>query len=432
MSTVYDTFLIFAEVWGTVFCIIAGFCALISLRSHSSYRKLTLLTLPMFTLSATALGAEGFRTFLEGRPGEWIPAMLLFCMWVTFSSGCMLAGVFIQYITVLINEENGTRFQFHRPVWVLCWLVVALFAVSCKTGWLFYVDDFSHTHLTGWFDLVSLIPFGICLTGIFFLLRKKGRAEQGEVYLLSLHLILALAMLLIQWISGSYIPLLFCIEGLSVFAFFNMQMTETRRLVQQEQELNEGRIHLMLSQIQPHFLYNTLDTIYHLCGKDPGKAQNAISDFSDYLRVNLDSLKREELVPLEVELRHTKLYLDLEKMSSSDTIDYEFDIRSFDFKLPVLSIQPMAENAIKHGVGMDPEGGRVRISVWEEGDYIITVSDNGVGFDPASLLDDGRTHIGIENVRQRLKSMCGGTLQVDSRPGEGTTVRMTIPKEVRV
>ena len=185
----------------------------------------------------------------------------------------------------------------------------------------------------------------------------------------------------------------------------------------------------MLSQIQPHFLYNSLNSIYYLCDKDKEAAQKAISDFADYLRGNMDSLKQTTPVTFEKELEHTKVYLSLEKMRFDDELNIVYDIQASNFKLPSLSDQPLVENAVQYGVGKAANGGTVTIATKElKDEYEIRVIDDGVGYDPYEVQEDGRTHIGIDNVKNRLQSMCGGSLEITSVKGEGTEAVIRLPK----
>lgn len=204
---------------------------------------------------------------------------------------------------------------------------------------------------------------------------------------------------------------------------------QAEMIIERERLLNDMRIKIALSQIQPHFLYNALNTIYYMCEKSPQDAQKAISDFSEYLRVNLDSLKRSTPVHFEVELKHTETYLALEKMRFDDILNVEYDIKTINFKVPPLSVQPLVENAVKYGIAKSAEGGTVTISTVElEDRYEIVVSDDGVGYDPVQIQDDGRSHIGIDSVRQRLEDMCHATLDITSTKGKGTRAVIRIPK----
>ena len=196
-----------------------------------------------------------------------------------------------------------------------------------------------------------------------------------------------------------------------------------------ELKLQESQISIMLSQIQPHFLYNTLNSIYQLCETNPMRARFMVNSFSEYLRNNLSSLEEPGLIPFATELSHVNTYLDIEKVRFEDTLEIEYDIKCVDFSLPVLTVQPIVENAVKHGTSKKRGGGTVKIVAEEDKEnYMITVSDTGCGFDPIKPKDDGKRHVGIENVRQRLSNMCGGTLTIESTEGVGTLATIIIPK----
>lgn len=217
------------------------------------------------------------------------------------------------------------------------------------------------------------------------------------------------------------------ISGISIMQ--NIAKQE-KCLREQEVQLVNNRISIMLSQIQPHFLFNTLNTIYYLCEKDKVLAQKAISDFSDYLRGNIDALKNSSIIPFANELRHIEIYLSLEKMRFDD-LNIVYDIRAKNFKIPSLSLQPIVENAVKHGISKKDSAGTVIISSQElENCFEVSVIDDGVGFDTSQPYDnDGRAHIGIKNVRQRLEMICGASLEIMSNPGKGTKAVIKIPKE---
>lgn len=205
---------------------------------------------------------------------------------------------------------------------------------------------------------------------------------------------------------------------------------DARRAKRLERELEDSRIAVMLSQMQPHFIYNILNVIYYLCGKDPEAARGAISKFSDHLRNNLEAISQKELIPFRRELDHIKTYLELEQIRFGDELSVVYDIGDDGFFLPVLSIQPLVENAVKHGIAKKRGGGVVTISSGKtEHAYRITVSDTGVGFDVAQSANDGREHVGLRNVRQCLASRMNATVEIDSAPGRGTTVTVTIPRE---
>lgn len=195
-------------------------------------------------------------------------------------------------------------------------------------------------------------------------------------------------------------------------------------------ELQESKISIMLSQMQPHFIFNTLNTIYHLCEIDPKVARSTISSFSEYLRNNIDTLGQSEMISFEKELSFVKTYLDIEKVRFDDELEITFDIGVTDFKLPVLTVQPIVENAVKHGTSKKKGVAQLSIITRENDDcYLIYINDTGVGFNTETYSNDTHKHVGIASVRERLQNLCNGTLTIESELGVGTSAIIKIPKK---
>ena len=195
-----------------------------------------------------------------------------------------------------------------------------------------------------------------------------------------------------------------------------------------EAELKESRISIMLSQIQPHFIYNTLGTIERMCLKDPEKAFDLVRNFSLYLRGNFSELESVTPIRFEEELKHVEYYVNIEKVRFPD-MNIEYDVEVTDFVLPALSVQPLVENAIKHGLMRLETGGTVVISTYETPEHFcVEVKDDGVGFD-TSLPIEGKKHVGLRNIRGRLNAMVNGELIIESEIGIGTKAVIMIPKE---
>ena len=199
------------------------------------------------------------------------------------------------------------------------------------------------------------------------------------------------------------------------------------RAAKLEKELEDSRIAIMLSQIKPHFLYNVLNTIYHLYRKEPEMAQEAVSSFAEYLRCNMLSIEEKASIPFSEEYRHIQTYLSLEQIRFRDKLDVVYDVDVTDFRVPPLTVEPLVENAVKHGVTKKRGGGVVTISTKRTDKAVqITVADTGVGFDPDNYMEDGKPHVGIRNVRDRLENMVGGSLSISSSEN-GTVAVVTIP-----
>ena len=205
-----------------------------------------------------------------------------------------------------------------------------------------------------------------------------------------------------------------------------------KKLAEQEKELLKSQIAIMMSQIKPHFLYNSLTSIGELCMTDPARARDALMDFSDYLRNNMDSINTEECVHFSKELKHIETYLNLEKMRFGSRLNVVYDIEESNFFIPPLTIQPLVENAVKHGVCAKKEGGTIKLATKREDDKIIvSIADDGVGFDAQSQpSSDGKTHIGIANVKRRLEQMENAELSIVSQIGQGTVAEVIIYPKV--
>ena len=195
-------------------------------------------------------------------------------------------------------------------------------------------------------------------------------------------------------------------------------------------ELAESRISTMMSQIRPHFIYNTLGSIEQLCKLNPPKAGELVHNFAKYLRGNFGELDNPKPILMSQEMEHVHHYVSIENVRFPD-MTFSFEMRSDDFKIPALTVQPIVENAIKHGLMKLQKGGTIHVVSYEtDSEYCISVEDDGVGFDTNALLDD-RTHLGLRNIRERLKVMVNGRLEIESTVGVGTKVLVKIPKEGR-
>lgn len=201
-----------------------------------------------------------------------------------------------------------------------------------------------------------------------------------------------------------------------------------RKLAENERKLTDRRIASMMSQIRSHFIFNVLAAISTYCKIDPKKADNALVRFSRYLRKNIKIIEEEGLIDFDMELEQLEDYIALEQLRFEDRIQFEKQIETSSFEIPPLTIQPLVENAIKHGLIEPGKSGTICLHTKRKTGYVeITVTDNGIGFVPEEC--EKEESVGIRNVRYRLQHMVGGKLTIDSVPGEGTKVTITIPTE---
>jgi Histidine kinase len=198
-----------------------------------------------------------------------------------------------------------------------------------------------------------------------------------------------------------------------------------RRDQQRAASLAQARLEVLKGQLQPHFLFNTLNVIAELVHEDPEKADAMITALSEMLRMTLDSAS-EQLVPLEREAGFVERYFAIMQTRLGERLQYECDIKpqARGALIPPFLLQPLVENAILHGIDPIPAGGVVTIQAWIEGDKLhVSVSDNGVGIE-APLVREG---IGLANTRARLRELFGDAAQVTLTNGRGVTVDVTMP-----
>ena len=217
----------------------------------------------------------------------------------------------------------------------------------------------------------------------------------------------------------AYLSIIIAIEVL--FLFVNVK--KNMELIDEAKRTKEAEVKLMVSQIQPHFIYNTLSSISTLIKIDPEKAQQGLDNFTEYLRANLSSISETGLTSFENELKHIETYLSLEKMRFDERLNVVLDIQVKDFAVPPLSIQPLVENAVKHGILKKIQGGTITLKTYEINEaFVVEIIDDGIGFDINNPSYKGKEHVGLTNVQYRLSTMCHGELTIDSVVDKGTTM----------
>ena len=327
----------------------------------------------------------------------------------------------------------------------MCLRLTAYFSHVC-----FWIDGKNH-YQGGPLSNVSLIIGLILLAYLMYQSIYYYRPlRHRELLIPLLVLVMIFVSVILDYVVGAQRqPISFLTVSVVVGSVLYSFWLHLRFVREHEDDLKaRQQMQILLSQIQPHFLYNTLSAIQYLCKHDPDAASEVTGKFSRYLQGNMSALKDDGEISFIQELEHTKIYLDVEQVRYEDALHVVYDIACTDFALPTLTLQPIVENAVRHGVRGKRGGGCVRIATREYPEYYeITVSDDGPGFDPGSprlsddgpgfdpgssrLSDDGRDHIGIANVRDRLEQMSGGTLHIESTPGKGTVVTIGIPKKER-
>ncbi|WP_019680272.1 sensor histidine kinase [Ruminococcus flavefaciens] len=338
----------------------------------------------------------------------------------------------IAYIELLLIAPVKKKYVLFIPEFIV---IVSEVMNLCGLKIIFTYDN----HLKYHDGVLFLLPYFVGMIYLMLLLRYSISFLRAKKMSKGIAVVFIVFLTLLEcYLEAAYIvvDLMDEIVALDVIIFYfylvAIYQSETKiKLRTSELELERSRRLLTLSQIQPHFMYNSLTSIIYLCDKDTSRAKSALIDFSKYLRKNVDAISRQGLVSIKEELEHTKVYLSLEKLRFDEDLDIEFDIKDEMFMLPVLTIQPMVENAVKHGINDSENGcGKVVISTEEMENYHkVSIRDDGAGFDVESLAKLDESHVGIANVRKRLEDECSGELIINSAPDKGTECIILIPKE---
>ena len=211
-------------------------------------------------------------------------------------------------------------------------------------------------------------------------------------------------------------------------------VSRIKSLLAMKESVREGltkEFQYFYSQISPHFLYNTINTIIGLSYKDVKKARKALTNLAIYFRGKLEVYKEETLISLESELELVTAYLEIEEMRHEDRLKVEIDIdEDINTMIPPLTLQPLVENSIRHGIMPKGEGSVKILAKNQEGLVIIRVEDDGVGISvdkQKKLLSEKNDRLGFKNVMNKIKIVKGANLQLDSKEGSGTRITITLP-----
>ena len=320
----------------------------------------------------------------------------------------------------------------HRVLWLLIGVNTALYLSTPFTRLTFWIDEAGRFHSNP-LNCSCLVASAIMLVYLLFLTSRKYRLKGGGIMLFPFidFLIVVSAVVLDYKVGGEDQVVTFLTNAIVMNSWFYYLWLHLQFEQEHEKEIiTSQRERTMIHQIQPHFVFNALEVIRGLYKKAPEDADRALVKLERYLRGIIDTLPRDNLTPFLTELEHTKIYLELEQLRFPNELQVEYDLACTDFMIPPLTLQPIVENAVRHGVrGKKSGAGMILIATRAyPACYEITVDDDGPGFDPDILSGDGKSHIGIANVTERLQFE-GAELRIAPRPEGGTRAMIIIPKK---
>ena len=371
---------------------------------------------------------------------SYIVPRAVFCTLLLLES--LLLSLPLPMLTVYMlhccGEDKRSSKLFHT-VLVLWAAFFVLGALATFTEGFYYLTP-ENRYYRG--PLYPLIPVPmLAILGLNFVgtMRRRARLSR-KAFLSFLVAILPMTVTLCVHMFVDIYQLIYICTVLSALSMYGLILSDQieqdrrqqrkivlqeREIARQQREIAHERASVMVLQMRPHFVYNTLTSIHCLCKLNPQKAQQITMDFSNYLHRNFNAVASDSAIPFSAELEHTRTYLAVEQAQFGYMLIVEFDTPFTRFRLPPLTLQPIVENSVKHGMDLDsvPLRISIRTRCTDFGTEVI-VEDTGPGFDPA---DESKPHTTLANIRQRLEMMCGGSMTITSLDGGGTVVTMTIP-----
>ncbi|MDO4616658.1 MAG: histidine kinase [Lachnospiraceae bacterium] len=348
--------------------------------------------------------------------------------------GFVFAFIGVQIMFEYVNEylhERGVEFSRQS---VLCMRVLnsvllLLLVVNIFIPVFYYFDP---QYTRGSFFWAIQLPYAaVILFSILHCAKAVRIVGFSELFPIVLYITLPIIAIVVQYRFYGLAIHGFASTISNSLLFVFQQLNHDREVLAKEKELLQKQTAISVSQIQPHFISNVLNTIQYLCDTDPEQASEITGKFAQYLRMNIHSISLDHPVDFKRDLQHLNVYVCIEKLRFPN-LSFEYDIRVTNFKIPAMTLQPLVENSVRHGIRQIEEGGYVEVTTErdpESSNVILRIIDNGIGFEPKKLDFNEHDHVGLVNTRARLKMMCNADMLIKSAPGTGTEIMITLPQK---
>lgn len=416
----FDSYFIYFIVGATLLLSLTGLWFVAMLPGIDSWSKRFFRSLFVLMLMLNLIGFIDTITYSYPAP-MWLMYLMLILESVFLSLALVMMTA---YLLHCCGEKVRSSRLFHAVV--ILWLVfVVMLTVPVFTEVFYYFTPDGRYLRSSWYAVLLMPMIAAMLLTIAGMIRRRERLSHKAFLSFLVTLLPITGVLVVDMFIEIYplIDISIVISALSMYSLILSDQIEQD--LNRQREIANQRASIMVLQMRPHFIYNTMTSIYCLCNQNPQLARKVIMDFTTYLRKNFTAIASEKPIPFSSELEHTRAYLAVEQAQFEDSLFVDYDTPHTCFRVPPLTLQPIVENAIKHG--RDPCAGPLRISIrtrlTDSGNEIV-VEDNGKGFDPE---EDNEPHIALKNIRQRL-TIYGGELTIKfNDEGGGTVVTVMMP-----
>ena len=382
--------------------------------SDKATRRFLLL---FYTVLALYLASDILSLIAELYVGRSVLTAAAYFFEILFAS--IILPLLALYITIKCGKTSRSAVMYIVDI---IWIGFLLLLGQAQLMTSFYYISADNVFHRGPLYPVLMLPPALMMLVIFIslMMRRKQLTRKQFYGFLSYVIIPVIAMFLhLQDYGYDFIALgITLAAGIMMVILLTDQADQAAR---QQHKIEDQQASLMVLQMRPHFIYNTMMSIYYLVTEDP---QNVILDFSTYLRKNFTAISREEPIPFEEELEHARAYLAVEQVRFEDELYVEYDTPYTDFELPPLTLQPLVENSVKHGIDPELDPLTIYISTRKTGTgYDVVVADTGPGFGSSESTAGNR--VALSNLRERL-ARYGSSLSVSDREGGGSVVTLHI------
>ena len=385
-------------------------------------KKSKIFFISSFSILVLSIIAYIIDLFVYTNPSlAWVGKIIAF--FETFLPS-VLMPLLTMYVLLCTKKSIRKNAIFYINI-ALCVVLIALLIVTQFTDGIYYFTD-ENEFVRGDFYFVLIVPM-LALIALNLLLIIRSRKLLDKKYFIAflIYLIPLLIVMILQTFISVFILIVLAISISALSMFGIIMYDQVDQYLRQQKEIANQRASIKVLQMRPHFIYNTMTSIYYLCVQDPEKAQQVTLDFTTYLRKNFNAITSKEPIPFSEELEHTRAYLAVVQAQYEDNLKVEFDTPHTKFRVPPLTLQPLVENSVKYGLNIDSTE-PLRVSIKTEkvdNGSVIIVSDTGPGI---SGDDNGEPHIALNNIRERL-SLIKGTLTISPNENGGTIVSIYIP-----
>ena len=372
---------------------------------------------------------------LRGKIGAGYRMAIYLANFGEFFFSAILSYVASRYLIDLSIDDPGLKNRLVITTSILIILHTILLVISQFTGLFYRINELNVYVRSPLYPLSYLFPGIILIIDTVVLLKRRNVLSTKQKVAFWVFLVFPIIAIILQiLIYGVYfIVMATSFAGIAMFVLIVVDQTE--RYFSSQMENAEIRSALLLGQISPHFIFNSLMSIQDLCYSKPEEAADSIGHFASYLRHNIEDLTAKKMVSFERELDFIKEYIKVEKTDPDRDFDVEYDLKVTDFSIPTLTIQPVVENAVNYGaLTCRNIRGKVVIYTYLEGnDIVIRVWNNKEG--RRSTTEGQKKHrgIAIENISDRLKYYCNGTFELNVEEEEtNAIIRMPIDEVMEV